>query len=288
MEYRPTPIGRRNFIQALSLLTVKGLIPKSLFSPKMKLGLVTYLWGKDWDVPTLITNCTKAQIEGVELRIDHAHKVSPELSGDQRKEVRKRFEDSKVKFVGMGTNQAYHYTDPTRLRAEIEGTKAFIKLSYDIGGTGVKVKPNEFPKGIAKEKTIEQIGKSLNEVGAFAADYGQKIRVEVHGNETQELPNMRAIMDVANHPNVYTCWNSNPEDLIGEGLVHNFNLVKHRQGDTVHVRELDDKSYPYQELMNLLMGMDYSGWVLLECRTEPQDRVQAMIDQRKIWMDMMG
>jgi len=24
--------------------------------PKMKLGLVTYQWGKDWDLPTLIAN----------------------------------------------------------------------------------------------------------------------------------------------------------------------------------------------------------------------------------------
>ena len=75
-----------------------------------------------------------------------------------------------------------------------------------------------FTKEVPHEKTIEQIGKSLNEVGKFAADYGQKIRVEVHGNETQELPNMKAIMDVANHPNVYTCWNCNDEDLIGQGL----------------------------------------------------------------------
>ena len=24
---------------------------------KMRLGLVTYLWGRDWDLPTLIANC---------------------------------------------------------------------------------------------------------------------------------------------------------------------------------------------------------------------------------------
>ena len=35
---------------------------------KMKLGLVTYLWGQDWDLPTLIANCEKAGISGVELR----------------------------------------------------------------------------------------------------------------------------------------------------------------------------------------------------------------------------
>ena len=41
----------------------------------LSLGLVTYLWGKDWDLPTLLTNCQKAEILGVELRTTHAHGV---------------------------------------------------------------------------------------------------------------------------------------------------------------------------------------------------------------------
>ncbi|MEZ5039562.1 MAG: TIM barrel protein [Saprospiraceae bacterium] len=254
---------------------------------QMKMGLVTYLWGKDWDLPTLIANCVKAKTYGIELRVEHAHGVSPELSADKRKEVRKMFDDSKAVCLGMGTNQSYHFADAATLKENIEGTKAFIKLSHDIGGTGVKVKPNAFPKGVSKEKTIEQIGKSFNEVAKFGADYGQVIRVEVHGNETQELPNMKAIMDVADHPNVKVCWNCNMEDLLGEGLEYNFNLVKDRLGDTVHIRELNVGEYPYQDLMGLFVKIDYKGWILLECRTEPEDKVMAMKEQRKIWKQMV-
>ena len=61
-----------------------------------------------------------------------------------------------------------------------EATKAFVKLSNDVGGSGVKVKPNSFHQGVEREKTIAQIGQSLNTLGAFAADYGQEIRIEVH------------------------------------------------------------------------------------------------------------
>jgi len=253
----------------------------------MKMGLVTYLWGKDWDLPTLITNCTKAKTLGVELRIEHAHAVTRSLSAAQRKTVRQQFEDSKVTCLGMGTNQAYHYADAARVRKEIEGTKDFIKLSHDIGGTGVKVKPNGFPKGVSQEKTIEQIGKSFNEVAKFAADYGQEIRVEVHGKGTQELHHMKAIMDVADHPNVKVCWNCNMEDLIGDGLEHNFNLVKDRFGDTVHIREVNVGEYPYPELVKLLAQIDYKGWILLECRTDPADKVKAMKEQRKLWKKML-
>ena len=284
--------NRRIFIRDLTLLTgafmANGFISPQAAKSKMKLGLVTYQWGKDWDVPTLIKNCSASNIHGVELRVEHAHGVEPTISDARRKEVKKIFADSAVKIIGMGTNQQYDFPDQDKLKKSIEDTKAFIKLSAAIGGEGVKVKPNGFHKDVPHEKTIEQIGKSLNEVGKFAGDHGQKIRLEVHGEETQELPNIKAIMDVANNPHVYVCWNCNDQDLIGGGLEHNFNLVKNRLGDTVHVREMNIGTYPYQELMNLFVNMDYKGWILLECRTEPADKVKAIIEQGAVFNSMVN
>ncbi|HOI48558.1 MAG TPA: hypothetical protein PK167_04600, partial [Prolixibacteraceae bacterium] len=112
-------------------------------------------------------------------------------------------------------------------------------------------------------------------------------RLEVHGNETQELNNIKAIMDVANHPNATVCWNCNPQDLNENGLKYNFDLVKDRFGDICHVRELNDTSYPYQELISLFAGINYKGWILLECRTDPADKVKALIEQRKIFEEMI-
>jgi len=253
----------------------------------MRLGLVTYQWGKDWDVPTLIANCEKARVLGVELRTQHAHKVESNLSARQRREVKGRFGDSAVTLVGLGTNFAFHDTNPAKLRANIDGAKEYLKLSADVGGSGVKVKPNDLPKGVSQEKTAVQIGKSLNELGRFGADIGQAVRLEVHG-ACSPLPIIKAIMDVADHPNVGVCWNCNSQDLQGEGLEHNFNLVKGRFADTVHIRELNIGSYPYQELMNLFVGMDYAGWILLEARTNPKDRVAALVEQREVFKGMIA
>jgi sugar phosphate isomerase/epimerase len=151
----------------------------------------------------------------------------------------------------------------------------------------VKVKPDSFHKEVPREKTIEQIGKSLNVVGKYAADHGQQIRLEVHG-QCSPLPVIKQIMDIADHPNVAVCWNSNGEDLKGKGLEHNFNLVKDRFGKTQHVRELNVGSYPYQQLMELFVKMNYDGWICLECRTNPKDRVEALIEQRKVFEDMIA
>ena len=286
--------GRRIFLKNLSLLTGAMVLPTGQIAfgknkkHGMKLGFVTYLWGKDWDQDTLIKNLTLSQIHGVELRVDHAHKVGLTLTKEERIQVKKKFSDSPIQIVGMGTNQQYDYVEPAKLRESIEQTKAFFQLSHDIGGLGVKVKPNQFRSGVPHEQTIEQIGQALNELAKYGSNMGQKLRLEVHGNETQELPNIKAIMEVANHPNATVCWNCNQEDLHGDGLEANFNMVKSRFGDTCHVRELDDKSYPYQDLMNLFTKNKYEGWILLECRTDPADKVKALIGQREVFEKMTG
>jgi hypothetical protein len=40
--------------------------------------------------------------------------------------------------------------------------------------------------------------------------------------------------------------------------------------------------------MSLFVKVDYHGWILLECRTNPEDRVAALIEQRKVWEEMIG
>jgi len=287
---------RKEFIRNLSVIVGASALPGSLFAStgskagdKMKLGLVTYLWAKDWDVPTIIKNCTETNILGVELRVEHAHGVHLGMSNAEKREVKKQFNDSPVEIVGMGTNEQYDWVEPEKVRASIETTKKWIQLSKDIGGTGVKVKPNALHTDkVPKEKTLEQIGKALNELGQYAQDMGQKLRLEVHGRETQQLPNIKAIMDQVNNNGAKVCWNCNDQDLIGGGLKYNFNLVKNKLGDTCHVRELNVGSYPYQQLMDLFVGMDYDGWILLECRTDPADKVAALKEQHAVWKKMVS
>lgn len=284
--------SRRSFLQKsiLAGLGAAMIDPSVVFAkkPKMKLGLVTYQWGKDWDLPTLLVNCEEAGLLGVELRTEHAHGVETNLSAQERKEVKKRFKDSPVECVGYGSNYAYHYTDQGKVKDNIEGTKRYLQLCKDIGASGIKVKPNGLPAEVSKEKTIAQIAQSLNEVGKTASDLGQLVRVEVHGKLTQQLPNMKAIFDQVTEKSVKVCWNSNDQDLMAPGLEANFNSVKKWFGDTVHIRELNEGNYPYQELMKLFSDMNYKGWILMEARTSPADRVAAMKEQLEIFNTMLA
>jgi len=280
---------QRSFAAGIGLAAMRNFEAFSIpENSGMRLGLCTYLWGQDWDLPTLIANCEKTGFLGVELRTQHAHKVEASLNASQRADVKKRFADSSVKCLGYGANFEYHSPDPAKLRENIEQTKEYTKLCKDIGATGIKVKPNNLPAEVPKEKTIAQIAASLNEVGKFAQDFGQLVRVEVHGTLTQELPNMKAIFDQVTEPNIKICWNCNDQDLLPPGLEGNFNMVKKWFGDTVHIRELNEGNYPYQQLFNLFAGINYEGWILLEARTAPSDKIAAMKEQLSLFNQMIA
>jgi sugar phosphate isomerase/epimerase len=249
---------------------------------KLRLGLVTYNLAKDWDVPTIIKNCEQAKFEGVELRTTHAHGVEVTLTRDQRAEVKRRFRDSKVELMGLGSAFDYHTPDPAKLRKDIDATKEYIVLAQDVGATGVKVRPNAFPKEVPKEKTLEQIGGALREIGEFGANHGQQVRLEVHGPETCLLPNIRKMLDLADHPNVGACWNSNAEDLAGEGFDANFDLVKNRIF-SVHMRDLFLEDYPWRRLLVRLNEAGFRGFCLAEI-PESSDPVRVMRYYRALFL----
>lgn len=252
-------------------------------------GLCTYMWGADWDVDAIIENCSKLGIKGVELRVDHAHKVSPALTPQQRQEIRRKFSGAGVEIVGMGTNAQFDSPDKAKLIDQIDIARQYVKLSHDIGGSGVKVKPNNFhvKDGIEKAVTLKQIGKALAELADFSIGFGQEIRLEVHGDVT-DLADIAEIMSVAAADNVRVCWNSNPADLEGPGLEKNFALVKEKLGRTTHIHELNGGKYPFDKLAKLLVDADYEGWVLMEAASKVDDKIAALAEQKALWDQMLA
>jgi sugar phosphate isomerase/epimerase len=263
-------MNRRDFLTTVAAVPALAALPsaqtaKPASGPRgLKLGTVTYNIAKDWDVPTIIKNLTEVGMEAVELRTTHAHGVEIARSPQARADVRKRFEDSPVKIGGLGTTCEYHAVDPAAVRKNIDETKEWVKLASDLGSPGVKVRPNGLPKEVPEEKTLEQIGKSLRECGAFAQDHGVHIQLEVHGTDTARLPRIRKILDYGgNHPGVRVCWNSNPTDLLDGGFEPAFKLVKNQIGQ-IHMRDLFVEEYPWRALLGALTEMKFQGYCFAE------------------------
>lgn len=225
----------------------------------LKIGLMTYLLGKDWDIETIISNCAESGFQSVELRTTHAHGVEVTLNAEQREDVRKRFADSPLETISLASAFQYHFPDRAELEKNIEGTREYILLARDVGATGIRVFPNALPEGVPHEKTLEQIGKALAEVGSFGNDHGVEVRVCVHGSGTNSVPVIKKIIDYSQNPYVYVNWNCDPTDAEGEGLEYNFKSVKDRIRG-VHIHDLHDPSYPYRHFFRLLSDIGFRGY----------------------------
>jgi sugar phosphate isomerase/epimerase len=236
--------------------------------PKMHLGLVTYNVAKDWDVETIIKNLERARFEAVELRTTHKHGVEPSLSKAQREEVRNRFARSKVRLLSLGSTCEFHSPDESVRRKNIDECGRFAELAHDIGGLGVKVRPNGLPEGVPERVTIQRIGEALRECGENASRFGVEIWVEVHGRDTQEPSRMRAIMDACGHSSVGVSWNCNPPDVKGGTVKPSFDLLGPFIKN-VHINELTNEyaaegRYPYREFFGLLRKSGYDRYLLAE------------------------
>jgi sugar phosphate isomerase/epimerase len=267
------------------VLAQSGRMPGQNVNPQapreFKLGLVTYNLAKDWDVDTIIKNCEATGFEGTELRTTHKHGVEPTLSKASRAEVKKKFEDSPVRLVSLGSTCSFQSPDPAEVERNIQTTREFCELAHDVGAIGVKVRPNGFPPDVPHEKTLDQIGRALAKCGDIARDNGVEIWLEVHGRGTQQPKNIYRIMTVANHPAVGICWNSNPPDVIGGSVRENFDLIGPWLRNC-HIHELWDPAYPYRELFALFRSVGYTRYTMAEIQ-ESCEPIRLMHYYHKLW-----
>ena len=267
--------SRRQFMAAAATTALSGYAfaeEKPASKPlQFKLGIVTYNVAKDWDLPTILKICKETGVAAVECRTTHKHGVEPSLNADQRKEVKKQFADSGVVFWGCGSVCEFHSPDQAVVKKNIEECKRFVDLVKDIGGKGVKVRPNGLPKGVPVEKTLEQIGKSLIECGKAAENAGIEIWVEVHGAGTQIPANAKTFMEHCGHKSVGLTWNSNPTDIENGSVKKSFEMLK-GWIRSCHINELEKDAsgvYPYRELFGLFKDIGYDRYTMCEVGKTP-------------------
>lgn len=267
--------NRRRFLQT-GVASVAGLAagaaPPAVARADQKrpvqyrLGIVTYNIAADWDLATILKVCKNVGLSPVEFRTTHKHGVEPTLSKAERRDVRRRCADAGIAVWGCGTVCEFHSPDPATVTKNMETCKQFVQLVADLGGRGVKVRPNGLPKGVPVEKTLEQIGTALRACGRAAADAGVEIWVEVHGTGTAHPPHIKTIMEQCGHPQVGLTWNSNPSDIKDHSVAEYFTLLR-PWIRSCHINELYKDTlgqYPYRELFRLLRESGYDRVTLVE------------------------
>lgn len=270
-------IQRREFIAGAGCLAAAGMAAsagkaapgQAEASPALRyrLGIVTYNIAASWDVPTILRVCRDVGLAAVELRTTHKHGVEPTMSPQARKEVRQRFADAGIELWGCGSVCEFHSPDQAVVQRNIETCRQFVQLVADIGGKGVKVRPNGLPANVPVNRTLEQIGRSLAACGKSAADAGVEIWVEVHGRGSEHPPHVATMMREANHARVGVTWNSNAADVVNGSVSEYFKLLR-PWIKSCHINELHS-GYPYRELFRLLRETGYDRVTLAEIQGMP-------------------
>jgi sugar phosphate isomerase/epimerase len=291
-------IDRRSFLRA-GALGAAGLAAPAADAPpkeddkkpKFRLGLVTYNLAANWDLPTLLKTCQAAGVSPVEFRTTHKHGVEPSLTKEERKDVKKRCADAAVDIWGCGTVCEFQDPDPAVVQKNVETCKRFVELVADVGGKGVKVRPNGLPDGVEVAKTLDQIGTALIPCGKAADDAGLEIWVEVHGKGTAHPPHMKTIMEACGHPKVGLTWNSNPQDVKDGSVAESFRLLW-PWVRSCHINELYKDAagaYPYRELFRLFRENGYDRVTMCEvgrAAPDPDTGAEILRYYKALWGEL--
>ena len=139
----------------------------------MKLGLLTYNLGRDWNLEKLIEVSKKYGYAGIEFRVDSEHKHGVEVDSGKkaRKEIKNRLEDAYIEAIGIGTSSRFESNEAGIRKENIERAKKCVELASDIDAKYIRVFGNQFQAGSDREEVVKWVGEALAEINEFAKPY---------------------------------------------------------------------------------------------------------------------
>lgn len=245
----------------------------------MKLSMLSFNLVRKMPLPELLQACRQTGYAAVELRmqLDHAHGVDKHLDAAGRRAVRDAFDNANVEICGLTVSNRFEYPDPARRAESVAEVKEYIDLAADLDAYRVRVFGNDMPKGegVDRNEVLEYVGDCLAELGDYGDDIGIEVNLEMHGQFNWWRYALRAVQ-YANHDNVGIVYNCDPRDVVGGSvrpvLDSVMPYVRH-----VHMHELGDPRYPYDEFIPLIDSYGYDGYLSAEIEeNEDPQRIMAL------------
>jgi sugar phosphate isomerase/epimerase len=189
---------------AATTLDSSSLLKKS--SPLLSfstLGCPDWTLDKILDV-AVANHYTGIEIRGIQRELDLSkspHFNSPEsIRGTKQK-----FADKNLKIVGFGSSAAMHHSDNADRTKAMDEAKRFIEIAEKASCPYVRVFPNNFPKEVSKEKSMELISAGLNDLAKFTKNSSVKILMETHGDLIWS-DDIVKVMNTVDHTQVGLVW----------------------------------------------------------------------------------
>ena len=229
----------------------------------MKLSIMTYQIAKDWDLDTYLRVATETGCAGVEFRVElgYKHGVELERTPEERQAIRTQCSEAGIDIACVATGCRFHFPEPEKRAEQVALAKQYVQLASDLGCGRIRVFGNDLPPDVEKRRVVGFVGNSLRDIAEFAEPLGVDVLLEMHG-DFNDWRTATVAAEWANHQNVAIIYNCDQRDIVEgsvrdcfEGIQH---LLRH-----VHFHSLL-VDYPYKELLSLLKGMDYRGYLSAE------------------------
>ena len=202
--------SRRDFLKTttgLLGLTVAG----AKFDLKKHTPLLSFstLGCPDWTFQEIVNFAADNNYKGIELRgIKRELDLTkcPEFNSTESRLASLRLvKDKGVKIVDLGSSAALHHRDITERKRNLDEAKRFIDLAQQLHCPYIRVFPNNFPKDLEQNATMDLIVKGLLELGDFAKGSNVVVLMETHG-DVVKIADLKKIMESAAHPHVGLVW----------------------------------------------------------------------------------
>ena len=257
---------------------------KKKLSNGIKFGFALDMNVKNFDLPKIIQNCEAVKYAGIEFLMQQSNIDELATNAAQRLELKKRFADSPLKCIGLSNTQPINLSHTDKRAMALTDTFSLINLCYNINGNSIGIKLadldiNENPD------FIEYAAEFLNTIGNYANEYDRKIRVEICDINNNTIENLKCLFDQIEQPNIGICWNSFKNSKTSL-LKENLPLLKDYL-DTVHIQISGSDRYYQQSLFNLLVQMNYSGWVIVNDQLQDQNNIITMKEQVSVLNKMI-
>jgi len=205
----PSGISRKQFIAALPFLALIPSMRNGIKADGFYPLSFSTLGCPDWNFDQIIDFAKDNQYKGIEVRgILHEMDLTkvPEFSNPQSIAVSlKKMQDRGLVFIDLGSSCALHFPKGEERNKNLEEGKRFIQLASQLNCPFIRVFPNQLPKEVDRQVTLNLIIDGLRELGQYAAGMGVTVLLESHG-ELIYKKDLLDVMEGAAQPNVGLVW----------------------------------------------------------------------------------
>ena len=217
-----------------------------------------------WSPEEIARFAQEQQYDAVELRSMNGGIVPPDLSPEQRADIRRIFRDAGVPIVCVGTSARFASPDPAERRQNEELVKPYLQMAAEWGAELVRVFGGAYTGNAPGPEVFERVAGSLGRLALETHD------AFARGEHVAEV--LQRVRD----PHVGACWDVLHPVRAGEEPTYTFERLREFLIHT-HMKDarrgadgrweatlLGEGELPIGTFVDLLKGMAYAGPLSLE------------------------